>query len=537
MTINNEKYSLIYYTISIVMGIFFSFLVANRFYFIAAMAALFFISILVLSLKKLSFFMMIFFVFGILNLYIFFNIKVSSTIIVRIKQCNGYYTIANYEGRNISLIGNTDGLEQGMKVYINGHFERDINYTYGSIGKFQVNKYKTKSDLLYYICSYKNKVYKKLIEDIGESRAAIINSICYGDKKDINPYDKELLKNLGISHILSISGFHMALFYSFFEKFTGFYGGFFLSVLYILITGGKSSSIRAFIMIFILKLSKKRDKKYNPLISLALSYMIILLIKPYMLFDVGTTISYLAVLGIIFFNKKIKYYLYFLNRKLINSVSVCLSTQILTIPYIAIVFNELNLGFLIGNMLLIPFYSLLIYLGFLFLILFKLPILFNFNIRITKILFIFIEFIQYNIFKINPNIFAIDGIYVILIIISLMILFLCKKGKISKKIYIIYVIGVITYNFNVVPKINYVSKIYIIDYGYTREIITDYDITDYDEILECINKYKPTIVTTNLNKMYYKKIFPCGKIYIVKQNNKLKLVMYYYNKKIKEITI
>ena len=128
-------------------------------------------------------------------------------------------------------------------------------------------------------------------------------------------------------------------------------------------TGGLPSTIRAFIMIFILKIASKVYKKYDSLSSVSLAAIILLIFRPFYILDIGFMLSFLCVLGIIVFNKKMKKMLYKLPSALNESFSLSLSSQIFSIPYAVVALKTFSLGFLFSNFLLLPLYTIVVILG------------------------------------------------------------------------------------------------------------------------------------------------------------------------------
>ena len=87
--------------------------------------------------------------------------------------------------------------------------------------------------------------------------------------------------------------------------------------------------------------------------------MILTIFKPYSIFEISFHLSYLATLGIILMNKKMNNMLYKFPGKLREGISIALSAQIFTVPYLLLIFRDLSLNFIIGNLCLVPFVNIL----------------------------------------------------------------------------------------------------------------------------------------------------------------------------------
>ena len=59
------------------------------------------------------------------------------------------------------------------------------------------------------------------------------------------------------------------------------------------------------LMIVILNLGNVVKRNYNPLAALSLAGIVLLLMKPYYIYNLGFVLSFLATLGIILFNKNL----------------------------------------------------------------------------------------------------------------------------------------------------------------------------------------------------------------------------------------
>lgn len=147
------------------------------------------------------------------------------------------------------------------------------------------------------------------------------------------------------------------------QKFLNKYLSLGITAIYVIFTGAAFSSIRAFIMIVFLVLSLDVRKKYNSLGALCCSLSIILLVKPYAIFQVGLLLSYGGVLSIILFNSKLEKLFYKLPNIVRSTISLTISAQILTLPIIILAFNQISYGGIIGNLIVLPIINLIIVLG------------------------------------------------------------------------------------------------------------------------------------------------------------------------------
>ena len=299
---------------------------------------------------------------------------------------------------------------------------------------------------------------KNFLIVLGKEKAALVMGVCFGDSGYIEKTQKEDFKKLGISHVISVSGLHMSIVYKVLEIIIGYKIAILCSFVYMIFTGGQASTIRAFIMIFVLKISSKVYKKYDSLSSLSLSAIILLIIRPFSILDIGFMLSFLCVLGIIVYNKKIRKVLYKLPSTLNESFSLSISSQIFSMPYAVFALKTFSLGFLFSNLLLLPFYTIVVVLGNIGLMCSAIYPLFNLiNYGLFTVLII-IEFIQKMLGVLLPEIIYFSYIES-LVVFGLYLCYLgIKKGYRQFKYVPFCVIFVFAFqNYKVFPEISYIN--------------------------------------------------------------------------------
>lgn len=406
------KRPLIYYAVSVFIGCFSIMVLGYNIIFGAALAASF-LSVIFFTLDRKSFMVIcLFFIMGCFSFYMYYNVSLIDKATFRISEKKNKYCMANFKGRKIYLIGNVNGVEKGETIEAFGEFNKNINYSNGSIGNYKVEYYiKKKKDVIFQLYQLKEKLFAKYSKELGREKAALIMGACYGESKYLSLNQKEKFKTLGITHIISVSGFHMAVVYKILERVLGMNLSLALSFIYLIFTGEKAATIRAYIMIVILNLSKIVYRKYDSLSAIALAGLILLLIRPYYITDIGFILSFLATLGIILYNKKIQRYLYRLPQKLNESLSITLSAQIFSMPYAMCTINNISLFFIPANLILIPLYSLLILFGNLELLTFKVPAVSRFIISMLYSITTAIEGANHILLRLCPPISVYNYFY------------------------------------------------------------------------------------------------------------------------------
>ena len=197
------------------------------------------------------------------------------------------------------------------------------------------------------------------------SSEGIVQALLFGERKLIDEEVEKGYQSLGIVHLLAISGLHVGLLVGgvyFVIIFCGVTHErarlIFLLLLpiYMMITGGSPSVIRASFMVILYFLIKMFRLKIPPIDVISFTCLFLLIINPYYLFQVGFQLSYVVSLGLLLSAKLITQYKTFLAKlTIVSSVS-----QLCSIPLLLYHFFEVSLISLPLNMLFVPFYSFLI---------------------------------------------------------------------------------------------------------------------------------------------------------------------------------
>jgi competence protein ComEC len=136
--------------------------------------------------------------------------------------------------------------------------------------------------------------------------------------------------------------------------------------LYAYITGLSPSVCRSAVMISFSIIGKQINHQSNPFNLIAGSAFFLLIIDPAYLFDIGFQLSYLAVLGIIYFYDAIYRLCYFENKfadQIWMLIAVSIAAQLSTLAISLYYFHQFPNYFLLANLLAIPLSSIALYLG------------------------------------------------------------------------------------------------------------------------------------------------------------------------------
>ncbi|MFH1564265.1 MAG: ComEC/Rec2 family competence protein [bacterium] len=275
-----------------------------------------------------------------------------------------------------------------------------------SFNDFAYDKYLSRYDI-YSVCYYpqiellnKNRgnkffagIYKfkdrlKLVigQSLPEPQSSLLSAIILGFKRGIPKELADDFSKVGISHIVAISGMHIAILAMILlylgimlglNRNQAFYFSCAFLFFYIALIGFPPSAVRAGIMGFLILLAMRLGRLAKATNAIVFAAALMLLANPLLIYDIGFQLSFLAVLGLIYilpilekplekFTKHWK-----LNgflKSFLSLILITLSAQIATLPVILYNFGRLSMVAPIVNILAVPSIPFIMILGLILLV-------------------------------------------------------------------------------------------------------------------------------------------------------------------------
>ena len=241
----------------------------------------------------------------------------------------------------------------------------------------------------------------------------VLAAMTLGDKKWLDADTRGVYSRSGVSHILALSGLHLAILFSFWNVLVMPLARRrrFLSVIltlsglgalwsFVCLAGCPLSLVRAAVMFSVMQLATLWRGDYFSLNTLALAALLILSTSPAALFDIGFQLSFLSVAGILIVMPRLRWPLVLrpdaecvsnivssrclralfltgrfcrqrraLVRGMISFCVVSLTAQLITMPLVAYYFHIVAPYGLLGNFVAVPLAYPLLALSALFLLL------------------------------------------------------------------------------------------------------------------------------------------------------------------------
>lgn len=314
--------------------------------------------------KRIFLIAALFYSLGLLSFMVYFSAAPGSSAELRVTGKKYYYYIGDYRGRKVTLKGNTEGLVPGERIKAEGSFGREPVLSKGIVGTYDLESWeKAEGGIVEFFYRVKGDMHGKFSERLGEEDSSVLMALCFGDTGYLTKGQMEDFNRMGVIHAISVSGFHMAVIYGILEKLLGARAALAVSFFYAAFTGMQAATLRAFLMIFISKMSRFALRNYDSISSLAMAAICLLVMNPWYTGDIGFMLSFLSTLGIIMYYRKFTLFFWRLPKAVGEAVSICLSAQLFSLPYIAFTLEQFSPGFILGNLLLMPFYSVLVVLG------------------------------------------------------------------------------------------------------------------------------------------------------------------------------
>ena len=224
-----------------------------------------------------------------------------------------------------------DSVEKNQKINVRGKLtdftntsEFDTRTYYRSRGYSAKLKdvsscvcvYSVENDLAGYMSDYREEICEWIIENAGDVGGGLLCAMLLGERSYLSPQLMLDFERTGLTHILALSGMHLAMLSFILTKILSFIRikkkprkiiEIAFVIFYITLTGFPVSVVRAAVMLIISSLLFLISEKSDSITTLAISAVLIVLVQPYSIYDLSLWLSVFATLGVlIYFELKTK---------------------------------------------------------------------------------------------------------------------------------------------------------------------------------------------------------------------------------------
>jgi competence protein ComEC len=238
----------------------------------------------------------------------------------------------------------------------------------GIIGESSISKYQFISrdtDYGVLIRGYLLAIRVTLNESISRSfpaaEAGLGSGIILGEKALVSPEMTRALQVSGTTHIIALSGYNITIILGLFILVRNKWGRWAnllipsgLIVLFVIMTGGAPSLVRAAIMGSLPLLARFLSRESDNFISILLSATLMAVFNPFLpLFDVGFQLSFVAFIGIVYVSPLIVRSLSALGAGFSGIISETLGAQISTLPLLSYYFGMISIISPLSNVIIL----------------------------------------------------------------------------------------------------------------------------------------------------------------------------------------
>ncbi len=222
-----------------------------------------------------------------------------------------------------------------------------------------------------------NFVAMRFDKGLRPENASFMKGLILGDSRLLDKDEYELYKDMGLAHLLAVSGLHIGLIaggLTFILSRLGlkrrhnFLIALIIVVMYGFAIGMPASAARGILMFFMIYFSHLLHRPSDQFNILCGSFIILLLIEPLWIFNSGFQLSFAATGSLILFSDRIRTAVYPLKGKIVDSLSAVISVNLGMLPVQAYWFNVIPVIALISNLIVVPVASMTLITGFIALI-------------------------------------------------------------------------------------------------------------------------------------------------------------------------
>ncbi len=205
----------------------------------------------------------------------------------------------------------------------------------------------------------RRRIVKSQARWLGVPHGPLVSAMVLGRRAVDLPFDiRDEFIQVGLAHVLAASGFHVAIILSLVQVLTSRFSdrlklgnGTTVLIAYVCLTGGSASVWRAAFMGFGALLAPVMQRRVNPLGCLLLAALVLLLINPLWIWDLGFQLSFLATLGLLVTSPAVMKRLDWLPTAIASLIAVPIAATIWVLPLLLYVFSQISTYSILVNII------------------------------------------------------------------------------------------------------------------------------------------------------------------------------------------
>lgn len=209
----------------------------------------------------------------------------------------------------------------------------------------------------------RNWFAEKIKQFVPEKESSLSLAYLLGMKNGLPDDVLEMLRIIGLTHIVVASGTHLGIIVSVVRKIFGKlsrFSGLLFSILFILVFGGiigwTASIVRATIVTVLSLLMWYVGRKFEGWRIILIAMAVTLMINPMFITNLGWLLSFASFSGILILEPKLKEFFFGEKKinKLLEILLVTVSAQLACIPILIYYFGSISLISVVANVLILP---------------------------------------------------------------------------------------------------------------------------------------------------------------------------------------
>jgi competence protein ComEC len=231
--------------------------------------------------------------------------------------------------------------------------------------------YRPPNPLIWAALAAKTRSTEVIENNLPPKAGGILLAVLFGDQEQLDDRQVQVFRDLGLFHVFSVSGLHVAFLLLFLFEITRIFKvpkekllfvGLPVLLFYAAVSDFTPSVVRASLMASMGLIAYFWDRDRDFYTALGVAALIILLFNPQTVFDSGFQLSFIATWGLVYLYPLLDDILSFLPswRKYLI---VPLAAQLSLLPVTAYYFNIVSPGALVANPLIVPLVGLVVIMG------------------------------------------------------------------------------------------------------------------------------------------------------------------------------
>ncbi|MEK7588518.1 MAG: ComEC/Rec2 family competence protein [Patescibacteria group bacterium] len=314
------------------------------------------------------------------------------------KENNQKLLVEIKEGREktkvLLTVGSSFNFRYGDEISFSGKLEKPENFITDTGKEFDYINYLAKDGIFYlvkyakvevistdngnplkrYLFSFKQNFLDKINYAILGEENLLMGGLILGEKATFSQELRQEFVDTGTIHVVALSGYNITIVAEWFMKLFSFLpqtfaisSGALSIILFVLMTGGSSTGIRAGIMSILALIARATGRTYDVSRALVFAATIMIIINPMiLLYDVSFQLSFIATIAVIYLSPRLEKYFMWVTKRfgLRDIVSVTFSAYIFVLPFILYKMGNLSMVALPANILILPFIPITMLFGF-----------------------------------------------------------------------------------------------------------------------------------------------------------------------------